>query len=72
VLFASCGARKLVLGGSVGEEVTALANVFDASVPIAGFYSYGEVGPASHDERGSSLNGTVPRYHNCTLVACAL
>jgi hypothetical protein len=68
VFFASCGARKLVLGAAVDHEVEALKNVFGAGVPIAGFYSYGEIGPL--DQAGSDAIDT--RYHNCTLVLCAL
>lgn len=68
VLFASCGGRKLVLGGKVGREVEALRETLGAGVPVAGFYSYGELGP--YDSR--SADSRTARYHNCTLVLCAI
>ncbi len=69
VFFASCGARKLVLGAAVDREVDALKKVFGDDVPIAGFYSYGEIGPLDEPANGGTID---TRYHNCTLVLCAL
>jgi len=68
VFFASCGARKLVLGGAIQEEVNTLKAAFSDGTPIAGFYSYGEIGP--FDSRQELT--TRAQYHNCTLVVCAL
>lgn len=44
-LMVSCVGRKLVMGGRVDEEVEAVAEVLGAHVPLAGFYSYGEISP---------------------------
>lgn len=67
VLFASCGGRKMVLGAKLDREIALLVEQFGADTPIAGFYSYAEIGPFdSHDAAASRA-----RYHNCTLVVCA-
>jgi len=68
ILFASCGGRKLVLGAKVTREVEALRETVGTQIPICGFYSYGELGP--YDSRSADTRTT--RYHNCTLVLCAL
>lgn len=44
-LLVSCVGRKLVMGGRVEEEVEAVADVFNQSVMVTGFYSYGEISP---------------------------
>lgn len=44
-LLVSCVGRKLVMGGRVDEEVEAVGEVFGSSAVLAGFYSYGEIGP---------------------------
>ena len=44
-LLVSCVGRKLVMGGRVDEEVEAVGEVFGNSAVLAGFYSYGEIGP---------------------------
>lgn len=68
VLFASCGARMMTLGVAVPKEVQALVRGFGSEVPIAGFYSYGEIG--AFDSTRPALDR--PRFHNCTLVECAI
>lgn len=66
VLFVSCGARKLMLGRAAEREVALIRDVLPGGLPIAGFYSYGEIGALdSEDER---LDDT--RFHNTTLVLC--
>jgi hypothetical protein len=68
VLFVSCGARKLMLGMAAEREVSLIRGALPGGLPIAGFYSYGEIGAIdSMDER---LRDT--RYHNTTLVLCAI
>ena len=44
-LLVSCVGRKLVMGGRVDEEVEAVGNVLGPQTLLAGFYSYGEIGP---------------------------
>lgn len=68
VFFASCGARRLMLGHMTSREPATIVERVGASVPMAGFYSYGEIGAFdSRDEKLARL-----RYHNCTLVLCAI
>ena len=44
-LLFSCVGRKLVMGGRVDEEVDAVVRSFEGAPIVAGFYSYGEIGP---------------------------
>lgn len=46
-VLVSCVGRKLVMGDAVDEEVEAVAHVLGRQVPLAGFYSYGEIAPFS-------------------------
>lgn len=41
----SCVGRKLVMGQRVDEEIHALCQGLGPDVPLAGFFSYGEIGP---------------------------
>lgn len=68
VFFASCGARRLMLGHMTEREPRTITERVGASVPLAGFYSYGEIG--AFDSGDPALSRL--RYHNCTLVLCAL
>lgn len=44
-LLVSCVGRKLVMGDAVDEEVEAVSAVLGPGCVLAGFYSYGEIGP---------------------------
>jgi hypothetical protein len=55
----SCGSRKQVLGTRVEEEYFAFKNSFP-DLPVAGFYTYGEIGPLMRDRPA--------RFHNETFV----
>jgi hypothetical protein len=55
VLMVSCVGRRDVLGDEIDDEIEAVRSVFPASTPIAGFYSYGEIGPHG-DNRLSELH----------------
>jgi hypothetical protein len=44
-LLVSCVGRRLVMGSRFGEEVDAVAGVFDGRAVLAGFYSNGEISP---------------------------
>jgi hypothetical protein len=59
-LLVSCVGRKLVLKQRVEEEVEAVADVLGAGVPLAGFYSYGELAPHA--------TGGPCRLHNQTMT----
>jgi hypothetical protein len=56
VLF-SCKARHMALGPMVEDEISAVHKLWD--VPMVGFFTYGEIGPALHG--GCD-------FHNHTLV----
>lgn len=64
IMMFSCVARKMVLDRRTNEEIKAVKQVFGNSVPIIGFYTYGEIGPI--DKRIPSLQST--RWHNETVV----
>jgi hypothetical protein len=69
VLMASCGGRKLMLGLDVAKEPVVILELLPPATPLAGFYSYGEIG--AFDSRPAAGVNAL-RYHNCTLVLMAL
>lgn len=58
-LFISCVGRKLILKSRTDEEVTAAKNIFGDDIPIAGFYSYGEISPFAPLTRCELHNQTM-------------
>ena len=68
VLMFSCVARKMVLQRRTNEEINRIKDVFGKTLPLTGFYTYGEIGPI--DERIKSLQST--RWHNETVVIWVL
>lgn len=46
-LLFSCACRKRLLGTRTKEELDIVKSVVSDSLPICGFYTYGEIGPAS-------------------------
>jgi hypothetical protein len=64
-LIFSCTARKLILGTRTEEELKLLRDVLGDSVPVCGFYGYGEICP----EVG---RGAVAKYHNESFVTLIL
>lgn len=67
-LLVSCVGRKLVMGGRVDEEVEAVGDVFGQYATLAGFYSYGEISPVSHEVACKLHNQTM----TITYIAEAL
>ncbi len=63
-ILVSCIGRKLLLGQRIREEVEAVHDVFGSAVPLAGFYSYGEVSP--HAATGHA------ELHNQTMTITVL
>jgi len=59
VFMVSCVGRELVMGERVEEEVEAVLDVFGTGVPIAGFYSFGEIGAPAQGEASKLHNQTV-------------
>lgn len=64
LLVFSCAARKQVLGTRTREEVDRLQARTGRDLPLAGFYTYGEVARISPD--------SPVRFHNETVVAVLL
>jgi hypothetical protein len=62
-LIVSCVGRKWLLGGRVQHEISALSESFGENLPIAGYPSFGEIGPLQTSE-GYSPN----LFHNMTYV----
>lgn len=58
-VLVSCVGRKLVLGQRIEEEVEAVREVLGASVPLTGFYSYGEIAPSSVTTKCELHNQTM-------------
>jgi hypothetical protein len=56
----SCMARKIVLGRRTGEEIERVRAIISPTVPIAGFYTYGEYCRARR--------GGVSLLHNETIT----
>ncbi len=58
-LLISCVGRKLILGQRIEEEVEGVRDVLGKKVPIAGFYSYGEISPFNFKARCELHNQTM-------------
>ena len=59
-LLISCVGRKLVLQKRVEEDIDAVREIMGDNVPLAGFYSYGEISPFS--------KGSHCELHNQTMT----
>lgn len=59
-LVVSCAARKQILGTRTSEECDILRGALGPDVPVAGFYSYGEIAPLRDGARAD--------FHNETFV----
>ena len=64
-LIFSCAIRKYLLGTRTGIELDISRDMLGATVPICGFYSFGEIAPLDD-------SGGATRFHNETLVAVLL
>jgi hypothetical protein len=64
VLLFSCAIRKLLLGTRTGQEFDIARTEFGKTVPICGFYSFGEIAPLEA--------GLPTRFHHETMVAVLL
>lgn len=65
-LIVSCAWRKQILGGKIEHEVKALSQAFPG-LALAGFPSFGEIGPLKEGHRY-----TRNMYHNMTYVLLLL
>ncbi|WP_296449598.1 FIST signal transduction protein [Rhodoferax sp. UBA5149] len=66
-LIISCAGRKWLLGGQIEFEVRAVVDAFHGTLPVAGFPSFGEIGPLFHEGRY-----TRNLFHNMTYVLLLL
>ena len=66
-LVASCAGRKWLLGGQIKYEAEAIGDAFQRHVPLAGFSSFGEIGPLFYRGRY-----TRNLFHNVTYVVLLL
>lgn len=55
----SCVGRRLVLGSTVGDELTTIRRTLGTSSMIAGFYSYGELAPNGQERACQLHNQTM-------------
>ncbi|MCB1068953.1 MAG: FIST C-terminal domain-containing protein [Kiritimatiellae bacterium] len=58
-LLISCVGRKMVLKQRVEEEVEGVRDILGTGTPLAGFYSYGEIGPCAPNQSTRLLNQTM-------------
>lgn len=63
-VLVSCIGRRLLMGQRVNEEIEAVRLALPAGIPLAGFYSYGEISP--HARSGAS------ELHNQTMTVMTL
>lgn len=55
----SCAARRVLLSSRAGEECRTLREVLGESIPLAGFYSYGELAPPEKGGRSVYRNESI-------------
>lgn len=63
-LIISCNGRKGLLGDQLHHEIDALSQEFGSKLPLAGFPSFGEIGPLRLPDGQYSRN----LFHNMTYV----
>lgn len=63
IIVISSIARKKLLGAQAGEEISIIQRVLGRDVPIAGYYSYGQV--------GGHVDGKLP-FHNGSILIWAI
>ncbi len=70
VVIFNCIARSKLFGDRAGEEITAIQEAVGASVPLIGFYTYGEQAPLGGEVL--NINKCNPAFHNETVVIAVL
>jgi hypothetical protein len=58
-LLFTCVGRRLLLGRNSEQELDAVRDTLGTGVPMAGFYSNGEIGPFAHGARCELHNQTM-------------
>lgn len=67
-IIISCAGRKWLMADRGEKELAALQSRLGLSIPLAGFPSFGEIGPFRLED-GSY---TAVSFHNATLVVCLI
>jgi hypothetical protein len=57
-LLVSCAVRKMLLGARTKDEMSQFDRLNESSLPVCGFYAYGEIGPLD-DGKSHFLNQTI-------------
>jgi hypothetical protein len=68
ILIVSCAGRRWILEDRCREEIERLQAAFGPDLPVAGFPSFGEIGPF----RTAAGNYTPVYVHNTTCVLCLI
>ena len=68
ILIVSCAGRRWVLEERCREEIDRIQAAFGPDLPVAGFPSFGEIGPF----RTSAGNYSAVYIHNTTCVLCLI
>jgi hypothetical protein len=67
ILLISCVGRKLILQERTDEEVHAVKKIF-GNIPVAGFYSYGEISPFNPMTKCELHNQTMTITTICEII----
>ena len=70
VVIFNCIARNKLFGVHAGDEIDAIQEAVGKTVPLIGFYTYGEQAPLGGEVR--NINKCNPAFHNETVVIVVL
>jgi len=70
VIIFNCIARNKLFGDKSGDEIKAIQEAIGPTVPLIGFYTYGEQAPLGGEVRNIEKCNSV--FHNETVVICIL
>jgi len=70
ILIFNCIARNKLFGSALGEEIEAIHSAIGVHVPLAGFYTYGEIAPIQGVTR--AIGACASEFHNETVVVAVL
>lgn len=70
VIIFNCIARNKLFGEKSGDEIDAIQQAIGKTVPLIGFYTYGEQAPLGGEVR--NIEQCHSAFHNETVVICVL
>ncbi len=70
IIIFNCIARSKLFGDRSGDEISAIQEPLGTSVPLIGFYTYGEQAPLGGEVK--NITKCNPAFHNETVVICVL